>query len=137
SRARCPGEPIVTAWPDTVIPAKIRAPAVRGLSRPRLHDLILQHVHDHRLALVIAPAGSGKTTLLAQCASRLDASVAWFRAEHTDGDARSLLAYMEAALTAVLPELPGGWQTVGDAARAMEAHLPHSVVLVVDDLHTL
>ncbi|HEY8201258.1 MAG TPA: hypothetical protein VII47_07880, partial [Actinomycetota bacterium] len=74
-------------------------------------------MREHRVALVIAPAGSGKTTLLAQCASRVDAPVAWFRAEHSDGDSRSVLAYVEAALTAVLPELPGGWEAVGDAAR--------------------
>jgi DNA-binding SARP family transcriptional activator len=129
----------VSTWADAVIPAKIRAPVVRGLVRPRLHDLILRHLREHRLALVIAPAGSGKTTLLVQCASRVDVPVAWFRAEHSDGDARSVLAYVEAALTTALPELAplGGWQTVGDAARAMEAHLPRSVMLVVDDLHTL
>lgn len=127
----------VSGLPECVIPAKIRAPSVQGLSRPRLHDLLLRHLREHRLALVIAPAGSGKTTLLTQCASRIDVPVAWFRAEHSDGDSHNVLAYVEAALTGVLPQLPKGWRTIGDAARALEAHLACSVLLIIDDMHTL
>ncbi|MGH2769128.1 MAG: AAA family ATPase, partial [Actinomycetota bacterium] len=127
----------MTVRPGGVVPGKVRVPNVHGIGRPRLHDLLLDHFRDHQLALVIAPAGSGKTTLLAQWASLAAIPVAWYRAESSDGDERSFLDYLEAALSAALPGLSGSWRSVADATRALEARSPSRALLIIDDLHTL
>ncbi len=86
---------------------------------------------------MIAPAGSGKTTLLAQWASLAAIPVAWYRAERSDGDERTFLRYLETALSAALPGLPGGWRSIADATRALEARPDSRALLIIDDLHTL
>lgn len=116
--------------------AKIRAPHSHALRRKRLDDLV-ETVWEHRLGLVIAPAGSGKTTLLSTFATRTDCPVAWTRAEPSDGAATTFLACLEAALTAALPNLRGGWRRVEDAARALEERAEPRILFIVDDLHTL
>lgn len=116
------------------VPAKIRVPRATGLSRDRLLRL-LDTLWEHRLGLVVAPAGSGKTTLLAQFAESTDVPVAWYRAESTDVEPAVLLGHLEAALRSVVGELPGPWQTVEDAAHALEGMGGRRAVLAIDDLH--
>jgi ATP/maltotriose-dependent transcriptional regulator MalT len=81
----------------------------------------LSGLWKHGFALVLAPAGSGKTTLIAQFASAMNVPAAWYRAETSDGDPGILLAYLEAALSRVLPGLAPGWRSAADAASALEA----------------
>ncbi len=119
-----------------VVPAKVRAPRVRWLPRERL-DKLLPELWAHRLALVVAPAGSGKTTLLAGWAAMADHPVAWYRAESTDGSEAALVACLEAACAAAVPNLPRGWTSVEDAAAALELAISTNTLLIVDDLHTL
>lgn len=119
-----------------IAPAKVRAPRVRWLARERLDQLVPQ-LWTQRLALVVAPAGSGKTTLLAAWAGVAGGPVAWYRAESTDGSEPVLLAHLEAALAAVLPDLAGGWSTVDHAVAELDTRTEPRVLLVVDDLHTL
>jgi DNA-binding SARP family transcriptional activator len=118
------------------VPAKIRVPVAESLPRERLESR-LADAWRHRLTLVIAPAGSGKTTLVARFAAASAVPVGWYRAETWDADEGSLVRHLEAALVGALPDLPGGWATVEDAARALEAGPVPSALLVIDDGHAL
>jgi len=119
-----------------VVPAKVRAPRVRWLSRERLDQLVPQ-LWQQRLALVVAPAGSGKTTLLTAWAGIADCPAAWYRAESVDGSEHALVAHLEAAFAAVLPDIAGGWRTVDQAVAELDARPEPHLFLVVDDLHAL
>ena len=119
-----------------VVPAKIRVPVAEALPRERLESR-LEAAWRHRLTLVIAPAGSGKTTLVARFAAASGVPVGWYRAETWDADEGSLVRHLEAALLGALPGLPGGWTTVQDAARALEAGPVPAALLVIDDGHAL
>lgn len=122
--------------PEAVVSAKVRVPRVTALVRERLNDAF-EHVWEHGLGLVVAPAGSGKTTALAQFAAALDVPVAWYRAEAAEADPRQLLAYLERALTAALGPLEPGWDTLEKAVAALERWPGRRALLVVDDLHVL
>jgi DNA-binding SARP family transcriptional activator len=155
-----------TAAGPLIVRSKVRIPRVRWLARERL-DRLLDRVWQHRLTLVVAPPGSGKTTLLAEWATKTAASgvaVAWYRAESTDGDPATVLAYLQAAIaeaTEGTPEetpeqAPGGplgiagsrapgaagsaapaWLTPEQAAAALEARSPRRLLVVIDDLYAL
>lgn len=111
-------------------------PPAAALQRDRLHA-VLDGVWSRRLAVVVAPAGSGKTTLLAGFASSAACPVAWYRAETWDGDERTLLRHVEAAITAAIPGVAGGWSAIESAAAALDAARIERALLVVDDAHTL
>ena len=119
-----------------MIAAKLRAPRSDALPRERLDEL-LRGLWRRRLALVVAPAGSGKTTLLACFAANAGVPVAWYRPETWDGAEEVFLGYLEAGLRAALGDLPGGWRTVEDAAKALETWGGERALVVIDDLHTL
>lgn len=119
-----------------VVPAKVRVPVTAALPRERL-ETRLRGAWGHRLTLVVAPAGSGKTTLVARLATTAGVPAGWYRAEAWDTDAVSFLRHVEAALATALPALPRDWQTVEDAARALEALDPGRALLVIDDAHAL
>jgi ATP/maltotriose-dependent transcriptional regulator MalT len=118
------------------VPAKIRVPVAESLPRERLESRLAE-AWRHRLTLVIAPAGSGKTTLVARFAATAGVPAGWYRAETWDADEASLIRHLEAALVAVMPGLSGGWRTVGDAARSLEAQPLPRALLVIDDGHAL
>ena len=122
--------------PSPVVAAKVRVPPATALPRERL-QLLLDSIWSRRLGVVIAPAGSGKTTLLAEFATGSGVPVAWYRAESWDADEASMVRHLEAALRPALPGVPGGWVTVQDAARALEASPAERALLVVDDAHGL
>lgn len=119
-----------------VVAARVSAPAHKGILRLRLVHR-LERLSDHRLGLVVAPAGSGKTTLLGQYAARAAGPVAWYRAEGGDGAASTLLAHLHRAVTGAVGQVPVGWRSVQEAARAFEATPLDGLLLVVDDLHLL
>ena len=119
-----------------VVPAKIRVPAPDALPRERL-EVRLADAWRHRLTLVVAPAGSGKTTLVARFAAQAGVPVGWYRAETWDADEASFVRHFEAALRSALPDLPGGWATVEDAAKALETRPAPAAALVIDDGHAL
>ena len=100
-------------------------------------DARLETVWQHRVGLVVAPAGSGKSTLLSRFALRHSGPVGWYRAEGWDRDEPALLAHVEAALAPALNGTPRDWQTVADAANALETWHGEPILLVIDDLHTL
>ena len=119
-----------------VVPAKIRVPAPDALPRERL-EVRLAHAWRHRLTLVVAPAGSGKTTLVARFAAQAGVPVGWYRAETWDADEASFVRHIEAALRSALPDLPGGWTSIEDVAKALETRPAPAALLVIDDGHAL
>ena len=119
-----------------VVPAKIRVPSPDALPRERLEARLLD-AWRHRLTLVVAPAGSGKTTLLARFAAQASVPVGWYRAETWDADEASFVRHLEAALRSVLPDLPGGWTSIEDVAKALDARPEPAAALVIDDGHAL
>src|SRR5438105_8719339 len=119
-----------------VVSAKVHIPHLQSLVA-ELIDALLANTWKDRLGLVIAPAGSGKSTLLARFAASAGVPVAWYRAENWDSKATVLLSHLETAFRAALGELPGGWRSVEDAARSLEAWPGQRALLVIDDLHAL
>jgi DNA-binding SARP family transcriptional activator len=98
---------------------------------------MLETIWHARLGVVVAPAGSGKTTVLSGFAASAGVPVAWYRAETWDTDERAMLRHLEASLAAALPGLRGAWDSVEDAAAALETWTGGRALLVVDDAHTL
>jgi len=119
-----------------VVSAKVLIPQVQSLARERV-DALLTRIWQHRVGLVVAPAGSGKSTLLAGFAASANVPVAWYRAESWDAKTTTLLSHLQSAFTAALGPIPGGWDSVETAARALEAWPGRRALLVIDDLHTL
>jgi DNA-binding SARP family transcriptional activator len=119
-----------------VVSAKVCIPRLQSLARERI-DAQLSALWNYRVGLVVAPAGSGKSTLLSRFASTAQVPVAWYRAESWDGATLALLTHLEAAFSSVLTDLPRGWRSVEDAARALETWPGSRAALVIDDLHTL
>jgi len=119
-----------------VVSAKVLIPQVQSLSRERV-DALLARIWQHRVGLVVAPAGSGKSTLLAGFASSANMPVAWYRAESWDAKTTTLLTHLQSAFTSALGSIPGGWDSVETAARALESWAGQRAVLIIDDLHTL
>ena len=122
--------------PPLVRRVKVEVPRVRALPRARLDELVVT-LHEHRAALVLAPAGSGKTTLLAQLAGSWLGDVAWYRMEQADWSETAAVAHLERALTRGLDGLVGGWTTVDDALTALDEWVGGNALLVIDDLHAV
>ncbi len=119
-----------------VVASKLRIPNTPSMPVERL-DARLDAVWHSRLAVITAPAGSGKTTLLTRLAARAPGPVGWYRAESWDSDEAALLRHVEAALAPSLIGAERDWQTVEDAANALEGWLGQAALLIVDDVHTL
>ena len=116
--------------------AKTRRPAMQGLQRERLM-LILGQSIDHRVTLVLAPAGAGKTTALDHFTSSLDARIAWYRAEPTDGQGSLMLAYIAQSIaSAVGRPVPSDHGVLG-LVEALESWTGPLIYLVVDDIQAL
>lgn len=115
--------------------SRLRIPKVKAVQRPRLDDLVSQ-AWSHRVTLILAPAGSGKTTAMAEFANRAAGRVAWITCSGTDDSAESFIAYLNAALREVAPELSANWRTVDDALEGLVA-LTAPTSLAIDDVHTL
>ena len=116
--------------------SRTSASPFRGLRRERLDDL-LGRVWRQRAALVVAPAGSGKTTLLQQFVALSQRPVAWFRAEASDGSPEGIVFALREALSPVMSARLPAVSSVEDLAVVLERPPAESMVLVIDDLHTL
>jgi len=123
-------------WRGRVLPEKVRVPKLRGLARERLNR-ILDEVWDHRLTVVMAPAGAGKTTALSQVARRFPQRAVWYRVDSADSTEQALLAHLDAALAAVVPDCEGDWATIDDLVKDLDSSARDSVLIVIDDLHQI
>ncbi|CAN5886430.1 LuxR C-terminal-related transcriptional regulator [soil metagenome] len=83
---------------------RVPPPQPNTLPRQRLLDALDQHVPNHRLTVVSAPAGYGKTTLLSQWVHGAGShSVAWLTLGSEDNDLDRFLRYLVSAWNAVQP----------------------------------
>jgi LuxR family maltose regulon positive regulatory protein len=126
---------------------KLRIPqlGLPVLRRRRVMDLIDQAA-GHRLTVVSGPAGAGKTVACRAWASapRAAHQVAWLTLDGEDRDPARFWAYVQAALTSVMPDGSGVPAVAGQAAGAFALHLAEAaqlltepVTLVLDDVHEL
>ena len=135
---------------EELVATKVTVPRVRASSlvRPRLLAAIDQAL-TRDLTLVCTPAGFGKTTLLAEWAHATTHPVGWLSLDPDDGDPNRFWRYVAAALDRVVPQLDEQIGSVSDGARTTSSDdlvvavvnaletLPHEVVLVLDDYHTI
>jgi LuxR family maltose regulon positive regulatory protein len=124
----------------------------RWLPRPRLNAR-LGVPPDKRLILVTSAAGFGKSSCLAAWCRQLsldDVPVAWLTAERPDGDVHTFFADIAAALQHTGLGIGGDViEIVGRRGRSISPNLlenlivkaiaaePRTVVLVIDDYHTI
>jgi LuxR family maltose regulon positive regulatory protein len=129
-------------------PAELQAPRIPpdSICRPRLRAALLAGL-TRPLTLVCAPAGFGKTTLLATTLAESPWPVAWLFLDRGDGDLPRFLQVLVATIQRVeatacrttlsllqhpvLPQPP----VIAQALTEDVAHLPHELVLVLDDYH--
>lgn len=128
-----------------VIRPKVRPPVVEWVRRARPEAVLAEALESRRVVVIAATAGAGKTTLAAAVAQRLERPVAWLTLDWTDAAPGRLVAYLEAALSVVVPRVAG---VVRDALAArlphpetagllVEAAAGERVVLVLDELERL
>ena len=138
----------VAEAPFDLADVKLAAPLPRPATVAKTAAIARLCAARSPVATVVAPAGYGKTTLLARWAQADPRPFAWVALDGRDDDAIVFLRYVAAAIHGVepiAPEVfealsgPGGtaWpQRVARLGRALAA-LEHSMVLVLDDLHTV
>jgi LuxR family maltose regulon positive regulatory protein len=150
--------------PVSVLMTKLFVPPPRPnlVPRPRLIARLDAGLRlGHRLTLISAPAGFGKTTLVSEWVHKAGAHgdapshVAWLSLDEGDNDPARFLAYLIAALRTVEASIGKGVVSalqspeVEDASTAPPAEavltslinetaaFPGSIVLVLDDHHTI
>lgn len=130
-----------------VIRARVRPPSLPEplVSRPRVELLLTRLLADHALVCISATAGAGKTTAVLQAALGGDRALAWLSTDATDAATGQLLAYLEAALSVVVPGAAGvatsaiaaGVSHEEAAGLLAEAVGDEPVLIVVDDVERL
>jgi LuxR family maltose regulon positive regulatory protein len=133
-----------------VLITKLYIPPVRPqvVARPRLVERLNNGRHG-KMTLIAAPAGFGKTTVLSEWIAAYAQPVAWFSLDEGDSDPSRFLLYVVAALQTIVPSLgvgsasalqspqPPSPEAVMAALINEIAALPHNIVLVLDDYHTI
>jgi LuxR family maltose regulon positive regulatory protein len=124
------------------------------VARPRLIERLDQALRlGHKLTLVSAPAGFGKTTLVSGWIHQNRVRAAWVSLDEGDNDATRFWAYVIAALQTVAPTIG---QSLSGTLRSPQpppletlttvlindlveqgGHARHSLILVLDDYHTI
>ena len=136
--------------PTPILSTKLYLPPPRSnaVRRPRLIERLNNGLNG-RLTLVSAPAGFGKTTLVSAWAATCGRPVAWLSLNEDDSDPARFLTYVVAALqtlhgglgVGVLAALQAPQAPPPDAVLTVLlneiAALPHELVLVLDDYHTI
>ncbi len=136
--------------PSYLLRTKLNRPRLAGrlVLRQRLIDQLDQGLNC-RVTLVSAPAGYGKTTLVNLWLETLERPSAWLSLDEHDADVASFASYLLAALRTAYPqagqatasllqaaELPPPDKVADVLLRDLE-QLPGSLVLVLDDYHTV
>jgi LuxR family maltose regulon positive regulatory protein len=144
-----PGSPRLAGLPVDVLESKLFRPTIRPgvVARPQLLAR-LRAARAVPTVAVVAPAGYGKTTLLALWAQADDRPFAWLSLDPHDNDPIVLLTHLAVALDRMSPLPPETFDALRTAGVSVPAtvvprlgsalsHLPHPLVLVVDDVHHL
>jgi LuxR family maltose regulon positive regulatory protein len=137
---------------SSLLDTKLYAPRRRTslVSRPHLTDRI-QRGTQSKLTLVSAPAGFGKSTVVAEWfgVSKPDGTVtAWLSLDSSDNHPVEFWTHMIAALQTVVPTVGATSLTLlASPDRSIDTvlapllnelnALPHDLVLVLDDYHTI
>jgi ATP/maltotriose-dependent transcriptional regulator MalT/DNA-binding SARP family transcriptional activator len=132
---------------SAVIQRKLRPPplAERIVVRRRLDALLGSLIERHRVVVVSATAGAGKTTAVIEATRASELPTAWLTLDRTDAMPGRLIAYLEAAISRVLPELGGiamdavasGVPHAEAAGLLADAVAERPLLLVIDDLERL
>jgi LuxR family maltose regulon positive regulatory protein len=135
--------------PVEILESKLYKPTIRPgvVPRPRLLAR-LRAARTVPTVAVVAPAGYGKTTLLALWAQDDDRPFAWLSVDPHDNDPIVLLTHLAVALDRISPLPTEVFDALGSAGVSVPAtvvprlgsalsHLPHPVVIVLDDVHHL
>ena len=130
-----------------LIRSKITVPPLADtiVARPRLDQSLARLLEGQRVVSIVATAGSGKTTAVVGALRSAGERLAWLTVDHTDVAPGRLVAYLEAALSAVIPELDGiataaladGLAHAEAAGLLAEAVGDERIVLVLDELERL
>ncbi len=152
-----PSSPLRTGLSAPDAPSELGA---RLVSRPRLLERLEEGL-TRRLTVVSAPAGFGKTTLVSEWVHMVGTQhaapleVAWLSLDEGDNDPARFLAYLVAALQTIEANIGKGVLSalqspgVADATTPPSteavliplineiAAIPRSIVLVLDDHHTI
>jgi LuxR family maltose regulon positive regulatory protein len=135
--------------PIEILESKLYKPAIRPGVVPRPSLLArLRAARSVPTVAVVAPAGYGKTTLLALWAQDDDRLFAWLSVDPHDNDPIVLLTHLAVALDRISPLPTEVFDALGSAGVSVPAtvvprlgsalsHLPHPVVIVLDDVHHL
>lgn len=141
-------DPSAESVPRHLITSKLVVPRSRKGSVHRTRVLRgIRATGDRRLVSIVAPPGYGKTHVLAQWAAAGGRSVAWLTADDGDNDPVTLLTYLAAALSRIVPVEPGlfdaiaspsvATRTVVGRLLAMLGRSAAPVLLIIDDAHRI
>ncbi|MFN8473542.1 MAG: LuxR C-terminal-related transcriptional regulator [Anaerolineae bacterium] len=135
---------------SVLLKTKLRRPRLPGdaIARPRLNG-VFDSSPNPFLTLIVAPAGAGKSTVVSQWLAGCPSPVAWLSLDDGDNDLPLFLQYLLAAIQTALPHacrdlepllaaptLPP-LDILGRSIINSLAELPDSLVLVLDDMHTV
>jgi LuxR family maltose regulon positive regulatory protein len=133
---------------STLIKSKLRPPVIGRDTVTRAH--LLNRLDYHRpLTLIVAPAGYGKTTLMVDWITHARYPCAWLALDAYDDSLTAFMTYVLAALETIFPgAYPETRALLNSAANPAPAAiartlvneldaLPHGVVLVLDDYHSI
>ena len=134
--------------PFDLAETKLAAPSIRPGTVAKADVIARLCESRSHFAAVVAPAGYGKTTLLARWADADPRPFAWVALDGRDDDAMVFLRYVAVAIHRVEPlspavfealSGPGGstWSTRVPRLGSALAGLERSLVLVLDDLHSV
>ena len=144
-----PGPRRPSDLPVEILESKLYGPTIRAGVIPRPQLLArLRAARAVPTVAVVAPAGYGKTTLLALWAEADDRPFAWLSLDPHDNDPIVLLTHLAVALDRISRLPAETFDALRSAGVSVPAtlvprlgsalsQLPHSLVLVVDDVHHL
>lgn len=128
-----------------LITDKFLAPTLTAeMARPRLVEQLRKSLARFSATIVTGRAGTGKTALAAQYAAQSVLRIAWYKVEAADGDWKIFANYLLGSLkqiqtveTLEFDERKVASQSEQLAARFVEAAEKKSILLVLDDLHSI
>ncbi|MGD9141213.1 MAG: LuxR family transcriptional regulator, partial [bacterium] len=133
---------------ETILTTRLHPPPISSdiVARPRLLKTLMEG-RRRTMTLISAPAGYGKSVLASQWLAGEKCPGAWVSLDEDDGDPRTFLAYVLAAIQNTFPEAELKTQPLLQAAempppKVLARHLLNDMerigeefILVLDDYH--